>query len=244
MAEPLLSIVIPCLNENGVVNRLLDQLLAQQTADIEIITADSGSNDGTVELLESYNERGVIVMQNAGIGVSKARNAGAHAARGEWLLFLDADTTLPKQFIGKLVGILVHEPAFDVATFRYRAATYNPFYFLYIFFSRLYQRLSALFGRQHVTGTGILIRAQMHAAAGGFDESLRFAEDLAYAQTLQGHGARFTVLKLQTYVSVRRLRHFGWLRLLTFYVRFIVARWRGNDFHDGQYDFSEHKLKK
>jgi glycosyltransferase involved in cell wall biosynthesis len=91
----MLSIVIPTFNEEKYLPGLLKTLQEQTFKDYEIIVADNDSSDAT---------RTIAVMAGArvvGGGLpARGRNLGAEVARGEWLLFLDADVILPSDFLG------------------------------------------------------------------------------------------------------------------------------------------------
>ena len=89
--RPYLSIVIPTLNEAGSIEKTIE---AAKTPDSEIIVADGGSSDGTVAVARS---RGADVI-SAPTGRARQQNAGAESARGRVLLFLHADTRLPKGY--------------------------------------------------------------------------------------------------------------------------------------------------
>ena len=96
-AAPTLSIVIPALNEAGIVQAALQRLRAQ-APEVECVLADGGSTDGTAELAAPYAR-----VVHAPRGRALQLNAGAEAAGGAWLLFLHVDTRLPEGF--------QHEPA-------------------------------------------------------------------------------------------------------------------------------------
>jgi glycosyltransferase involved in cell wall biosynthesis len=91
MSNRLVSIVIPCLNVVKTIERLVSSLRAQQLSagvEIEILTVDNGSADGTIELLRRLPVR---IIEEAKRGPAAARNAGVRGALGEIIVFLDAD---------------------------------------------------------------------------------------------------------------------------------------------------------
>src|SRR4051812_35714921 len=92
--QPLTSIIIPTFNHASYVADAIASALAQ-TAPVEVIVVDDGSTDGTKAALSRFdgpNFRAIFLPKNG--GVSAARNAGIEAARGGFLMFLDADDTI------------------------------------------------------------------------------------------------------------------------------------------------------
>lgn len=96
---PELSIVIPTLNEVVTLPGLLADLAAQQGVDCEVLVSDGGSGDGTAqlaaELFDRHRLAGTVISGLPGRG--RQLNRGAAQARGEWLLFLHADSRLPDE---------------------------------------------------------------------------------------------------------------------------------------------------
>lgn len=87
---PRVSVIIPTYNRADLVQQALASVKAQTYRDFEIVVVDDGGTDGTFEVLSA--DREIRVLRHAGRrGVSAARNTGIHAARGEWLAFLDSD---------------------------------------------------------------------------------------------------------------------------------------------------------
>ena len=90
MNTPRFSVIIPAYNAAATLARAVDSVLAQTSPAHEIIVVDDGSSDATAAVAARYGTQIRYVYQ-ANAGVSAARNAGARAASGNWLAFLDAD---------------------------------------------------------------------------------------------------------------------------------------------------------
>lgn len=87
-----LSIIIPTLNEAAQIEALRVSLAGLRAAGVQIIVADGGSNDKTVEKASRFAD-----IARAPQGRASQMNAGAAYAQGDWLLFLHADTRLPRE---------------------------------------------------------------------------------------------------------------------------------------------------
>jgi glycosyltransferase involved in cell wall biosynthesis len=103
MGKPEISVIVPALNEEKHITACLRSIAGQETRrDFEIIVSDGGSGDRTVERAEKLADR--IVHSRKGI--ANGRNAGARAARGEILVFVDSDSSVPGNYIDSIVPIL------------------------------------------------------------------------------------------------------------------------------------------
>ncbi|MCG6658129.1 glycosyltransferase family 2 protein [Halomonas campisalis] len=90
---PRLSIVVPTLNESDTIDALMHHLLALWGCGVEIVVVDGGSRDDTVARAAPIASR----LIHSEPGRARQMNAGARASRGEHLLFLHADTRLPRR---------------------------------------------------------------------------------------------------------------------------------------------------
>lgn len=102
--EPNISVIIPCKNAEGTIQRALRSCLAQTYPDLEILVIDDGSTDGTrkrAEALARADPR-IRVLSCEGKGVSDARNTGLSAMRGEYVTFLDADDAMDPELVETL----------------------------------------------------------------------------------------------------------------------------------------------
>lgn len=99
--EPAVSVVMPVYNAEQYLHRALDTLLAQSARNLEIIAVDDGSTDRSLEILRRYEAKSqrvhVYTQKNQYAGV--ARNTGLSHARGEYVLFLDADDFFEKDLV-------------------------------------------------------------------------------------------------------------------------------------------------
>src|SRR5579871_5737036 len=103
------SIVIPANNEEQMIGRCLDHLSRMDFPrdDFEIIVADNGSNDKTVEIARSWSDRLTLsVVEKPGVPISAVRNAGAASARGGLIAFLDADCLAPSHWLTTAEAVL------------------------------------------------------------------------------------------------------------------------------------------
>ncbi|KAB2644241.1 MAG: glycosyltransferase family 2 protein [Verrucomicrobia bacterium] len=101
--EPMdsISIIIPAYNAATTLKKTLESCLSQTTAPLEIILVNDGSSDATASVADLFkNVIRYFHLENG--GVSRARNYGASQAKGDWLLFLDADDRLLSQALEKL----------------------------------------------------------------------------------------------------------------------------------------------
>ena len=102
----MISIIVPTYNEKGVLEDCIESLGEQTLNDFEIIVIDDGSKDGTLEILKNLKRslpNFKFAKQNHK-GAGAARNLGASLAKGQILVFVDADMTFDKDFLKYLTG--------------------------------------------------------------------------------------------------------------------------------------------
>ena len=90
--KPFFSIVIPTYNHGHLIKRCLDSIVAQTYIHWEAIVVNNYSNDNTVEIVESYRDPRIRLVNNANHGIiAVSRNKGIELAKGDWICFLDSD---------------------------------------------------------------------------------------------------------------------------------------------------------
>jgi glycosyltransferase involved in cell wall biosynthesis len=90
---PLVSVIIPCYRQAQFLPFALESVLAQTYPAVETVVVNDGSDDDTAQVADRYAKQIAYIYQPNG-GLSRARNAGIGACRGDYLLFLDADDLL------------------------------------------------------------------------------------------------------------------------------------------------------
>jgi len=111
------SIIIPCYNAERFLDEVFVGLEKQTFKNFELICINDGSKDNTLSVLRSWEKRSslkITVIDKENGGVSAARNDGIKAARGKYILFLDADDMYHKAYIERLFNA-IEETGADVA---------------------------------------------------------------------------------------------------------------------------------
>lgn len=197
----MISIIIPALNEEKCLPLLLESIKKQDFRDFEIIIADAGSQDKTLEIAKKYDCK--IIK---GGSVAKGRNEGSKIAQGNLFLFLDADVVLiSSDFLGELLKKF-RKGNLDMASFPVFPkgnVVDKIVYGIYNFWARLTQSFLP-----HATEV-ILIKKEIHQRIGGFDEEIKIAEDHAYVRKASKFG-KYGFLKIEPVLtSVRRFERDG-----------------------------------
>ncbi len=217
MKDPLISIIIPTLNEEKYLPNLLNSIRKQSYNKYEIIVADANSTDETVEIAKSF---GAYVV--SGGKPARGRNNGAKFSNGEYLLFLDADVVLPDNFLEKAVyefDLFYYE----VATFRFKPISQLKIdHTLFKLANILIERTKKIYPL--APGFCIICTRRIFRKIGGFDESLYLAEDHDFVKRASKYSKFGIIKQTNIFVSVRRLEKEGRVNLLRKYFMVEVYR--------------------
>lgn len=95
-----ISIIVPVFNSACYIEKCVNSLTTQSYKNIEVILVDDGSTDGSGAIMEnlSKSDHRLIVIHKKNGGVSSARNVGILKASGDYLMFVDSDDWVEKDF--------------------------------------------------------------------------------------------------------------------------------------------------
>lgn len=119
--RPIVSIIIVLFRDREECIRLLENMLAFDHRDVELVVIDGGSDDGTVEVLQQWNDKIDYWLSEPDSGIYDAMNKGIAAARGEYILHLNAGDTLkfiPSETLATCLRDQVDVASFSVETDR------------------------------------------------------------------------------------------------------------------------------
>ena len=188
MSIKMISVVIPLYNKEASIAQSLKSVLSQEYDDFEVVIVDDGSTDGSVGVVEAINDSRIRLIKQENGGPSKARNTGVKNAKGEWVLFLDADDEL---LTGALTYFAKHISRHDDTSF-----IFAPFYS-----SRCGSKTLAFkyqegmvenSYKEHFFGrilprTGAFVCKRTLCIAEPFDENIRRFEDLEWLYRIYKH---------------------------------------------------------
>lgn len=114
----MVSIVIPAYNAGAFVEKTIKSILNQRYQDFEIIVVNDGSTDNTLEILErlAKSDSRIVVINQENGGVSAARNTALKHVKGEFITYVDADDSVPKNHLEDLVALMTDDVDFVVGS--------------------------------------------------------------------------------------------------------------------------------
>jgi glycosyltransferase involved in cell wall biosynthesis len=215
----MISIVFPTLNEEKVIGDSLEALESRMTIPHEIIVSDGGSTDKTVEIARQWADRVVIYSGMGRQTIAGGRNNGAAAARGEFLVFMDADSRIddPDAFFAEALKQFEEHPKVVALTAKVRVYPEDETLMDRIVFGVLsfnVRVLNNLFHRGESVGEFQMMRKEIFDKLGGFRTHLITREDADMFLRLSRVGRTTLAPNLKVYHSGRRAHEIGWSRLL------------------------------
>ncbi len=217
--KPFFSIIIPALNEEKYLPKLLKDYSKQTMQDFEVIIIDGKSSDKTVEksLAMKNSLPSLTVLSSKIRNVSVQRNMGAEEAQGEYLLFNDADNSIPPYYLEGIKYNISAKPA-DTFTVWCNADSRASSDRAIATYLNLMIEAANQMKNPAALGAMIGCRRSIFGKTGGFNPEVGFAEDTEFVRQAHKKGYSFTVYHDPRYVySLRRFRSKGKLKLIQKY---------------------------
>jgi glycosyltransferase involved in cell wall biosynthesis len=225
MNSRLLSIVIPCKNEEKQLRQTLSAL-DRQTFDLSncpIYIADAGSTDGSLEIIAEFQEHTCLDIRVIEGGYPpEGRNHGAMYCHSDFILFLDADIELGENETIEKVIILAQECNLDMVSTYIRSKDGN------VYDRFFWERIHAFTYRYpHIigpysAGMFILIRREKFLELGGFNEAMVLGDDWELTRMIPRK--KFGVANTFIWTTNRRFQSQGYIRTISQYVRVALSK--------------------
>jgi len=206
----MLSIIIPTLNEEKYLPQLLDSIKMQDFSDYEIIVSDAGSTDRTMEIAKKYGATTLIFTSIK--HPSAQRNEGAKIARGDILLFLDADTVLTPGFLARSLKEF-NDRKLSGAAFYIKFNPNRWQYNLFSFFANAACFLKQKSKHAAAIGAAILVKRDAHIDIKGFDLAVALSEDCDYCSRLSAKYKFRMLNNCHLLYSARRIEKEGFIKV-------------------------------
>lgn len=211
---PLLSVVIPAFNEAKFIKKTINSVIRSSTlypGPIEIIVVDNNSTDATARIARKSGARVVFEPKNQ---IARARNTGAKAVLGKYLVFLDADTTIVGDILSKVAqhlssGTVIGGGAWVIPD----SGWFGRFIFHLINISLSFKNITI--------GPFLYCNREDFEKVGGFDEAYYAAEEFSLAKRLKKEGKyqnkKWKIIKYskshKIVTSNRKFQRFGGLEM-------------------------------
>jgi glycosyltransferase involved in cell wall biosynthesis len=173
-----ISVIVPAYNEERYLGETLKNiqkakefLLRKDSVPTEIIVVDNGSTDSTSDIALSTGAR---IVRETKHNVARVRNAGASVAKGNVLVFIDADTIVPDELLWRINKVMESPSCFGGAV----DTDYRPAKTLVKIYLQLWRMLGKLAGMAQ--GATQFCRSEVYVSMLGYDESLYIGEDIDF----------------------------------------------------------------
>jgi len=218
------SVVVPAYNEEKYIQRTLEALTKQTFSDFEVIVKDGKSQDQTVAIAKRFAARVVSTKDRS---AADARNQGARHAKGEILVFIDADTPIPPEALERFSKVMSTEGIIGVSCRKVPQSVriLDRFFYEFTNFSTY---ISCMFRQGGAHGNCMLIRRSVFERVGGFNPNVIVAEEQELIRRALSFGRYRFLLDFYVLENPRRLKRWGRLRLyLVWFKGMFTSFWAG-----------------
>ena len=216
----MISIVIPTLNEESYIGKLLGFLNEHPFRDqFEVFVVDGGSKDATLSIVQKYDFE---VIQTKKASRAHQMNAGANKAKGEILYFVHADVKLPESFISDIKSAIKNGNHCGCYRFKFQNPR-NPLLHINGFFTR--------FPFKWCRGGDqtFFITKDCFEKLGGFNEEYVIMEDYEILDRIESQHIPFQIIPKSVYVSSRKYLKNNYLEVQVANLRAMKMYRRGED---------------
>lgn len=210
------TIIVPTLNEEEYLPNLLKDLSQQTFKDFKVIVVDAKSKDSTQEIAGSYNQLknkvGVVVSGKK--NVSHQRNLGGKNATSEWIVYMDADDRIPKEYLQKIKTYIDAKNP-DILSTWIVPDSQSQKDKVIANIMNIFMNINKNSSKPYVLESMIFIKRESFETLKGFNPRIPWGEGGDLLKRARKLGMKFDFLKNPKYeFSFRRLRKIGAFKML------------------------------
>jgi glycosyltransferase involved in cell wall biosynthesis len=215
--KDLLTIVIPCKNEEGYIGNLLNSLSTQRGIEgVRIIIADAGSTDKTLEIINSFNNLNIEVIGGGLPAVG--RNSGLELSTTKWTLFIDADAEFNNEsLISECLSTISGGYRILAAKLNSKNISTKAIYMLANFVIKL-----SKYDRPFSVGIFTMVCTLTAKKLGGFPQWAMHCEDYLFSREFKRKD--FVISKNYVYSDNRRFKKIGYFKIMVYFIKNIFMR--------------------
>lgn len=218
--KPFFSIIIPTLNEEGYISKILTDIANQSKKNYEVIVIDGKSKDKTKLIIESFkNKINLRFLEIKKPNLSRQKNIGGKEATGEYLVFFDADMSIKPSFIGIAEKRIKKNKGLVFLPYVYpeEKKEFSEINFVFPIINTLVE-LSQTINKPFSSGPSMIWERNTFNLIGGFDDL--FGEDHNIIRKAYHWGIKAKCLpSLKVNFSLRRMKKQGRLDLVYHFIR-------------------------
>ena len=179
MNTPQISVIIPLYNKETIIERTIQSVLRQSFQNFELIIVNDGSTDGSMEVVRTFHDERIILVEQENGGPGKARNTGVANSHGDWILFLDADDELAEGALEHFETLIKHNNGIEMFCCEYLVKKGNELLQPFVYSNEIIDNgFKAWFFRKICPRTGATINSRNLVLKCPFNEQIRRFEDL------------------------------------------------------------------
>lgn len=204
---PKVSVIIPTYNRSSLISAAIGSVLSQTYIDYELLVIDDGSTDATAEIVRGIQSDKLRYVYQENLGRSAARNHGIRLAEGEYIAFLDSDDLFTPTKLAEQVRFLDNNADYGLVYSYAMTVDENGNHLQECYYEGnlsgyIYPQMLFLKNNVITTPT-VMVRAQILAETGGFDETMDICEDLDLWCRI---ARRHNVMQLQQHLAIIGIR--------------------------------------
>ena len=211
MIKPKISVIIPTLNEEKNIKQLLQDLQQQTQIPDQIIVVDAGSSDRTCDIVTEFKQ---VHCLHSHPPVGGQRTQGGKFASGDLLFFIDADVRVPENYIKSMSEEFFHRNLDCACPWYIPHHSRWDIYLIFLLFNIIFWLTQWCLPSG--AGMAILVNKNLFSQIGGFKPEYTF-DDIAFIRQ-SGRQGKFRIINQAVYVSDRRFRTYGTLKMLVTYL--------------------------